>query len=278
MPVVDVVERVVRVVDEVPARDVVDEAVVVVVDAVGEGDDEVLRREHPGRPVAALFGRRRVRALRVVFDDVRDARVAGVVERVEDALFEHVVRDRPGAAGFAARHAPVGVVVAATRRARGFAVDVRRGIERFRHVDFRRGQLAGVDPVLAPQLQHVAAVVPEDPRVELRDADVGTAERDVHRRVDGRARGDARTGARGHRRVRVRDRHPRHAAELVFLPVEFFDFGFFDRFGGRRLGSRGEVLEHAPAEIRRRFTRRELPRRRFAQGARAYEWKDGERL
>ena len=35
---------------------------------------------------------------------------------------------------------------------------------------------------------------------------------------------------------------------------------------------------NAPAEIRGRFTRRELPRRRFAQGARAYEWKDGERL
>src|SRR5204862_1711743 len=93
VPVLDVVVGVVVVVDEVPARDVARVAVAVVVGAVGEGDDQVLGGEHPGRAVAARGGGRGVGALGVRGHHVGHARVAGVVHRVEDTLFEHVVGD-----------------------------------------------------------------------------------------------------------------------------------------------------------------------------------------
>ena len=57
MAVLDVVERVVVVVDEVPAGDVVGEAVVVVVAAVGEGEDQVLGGEDARRAVAERVAR-----------------------------------------------------------------------------------------------------------------------------------------------------------------------------------------------------------------------------
>ena len=56
--VLHVVERVVVVVEEVPADDVVDVAVAVVVDAVGERDQHVLRVEQVRRADAAVAARR----------------------------------------------------------------------------------------------------------------------------------------------------------------------------------------------------------------------------
>jgi hypothetical protein len=56
--VLDVVEWVVVVVEEVPADDVVLEAVPVRVVAVGEGDQHVLRVEHVRGPDAARVPRR----------------------------------------------------------------------------------------------------------------------------------------------------------------------------------------------------------------------------
>ena len=65
VPVLDVVVRVVVVVEEVPADHVVGVAVAVVVVAVGERDQDVLRVEH-GRPSrgsdACAAGRRATRA------------------------------------------------------------------------------------------------------------------------------------------------------------------------------------------------------------------------
>ena len=52
MSVLDVVEGIVVVVEEVPTRDVAGETVVVMVDAVGEGEDQILRRQEARWPVA----------------------------------------------------------------------------------------------------------------------------------------------------------------------------------------------------------------------------------
>src|SRR5437763_627831 len=58
MAVLDVVEGVVVVVQEVPAGDVVDESVADGVGPVGEGDDQVLGRQHPGRSASARWAPR----------------------------------------------------------------------------------------------------------------------------------------------------------------------------------------------------------------------------
>ncbi len=274
--VLHLVVGVVVVVDEVPAGDVVGVAVVVVVDAVGEGDDQILRREHAGRAVAAFARRRRVGAVRIAFDDVRHARVAGVVEHVEHALFEHVVGDRAAAARRASGHAAVGVVVAAARRARRRAVDVGGGVERRGEVDFRRRQLADVEHHLGAQLGHVAGVVPLDARVELADRDVRAPDADLEGRVERRAGGDARAGSRRHRRVRVDQAHPRDAAQLVLLRVVFLHVTASTGFGTRRLRGRGE-LPRQPADVARQLPRRELPARRVAGTAAAHVGERGQR-
>jgi len=270
VPVLHLVVGVVVVVDEVPAGDVVGVAVFVVVGAVGEGDDQILRREHAGRPVTTFLGRRRVGALGIAFDHVRDARVARVVEHVEDVLFERVVGDRPAASRCASRHAAVGVVIAGGRRTRGRAVDVRGGVEGRAQVDFRRRKLADVEHHLGPQLGHVAGAVPLDARVELADRDVGAPHADLKARVDRRARRYARAGGGGHRRVGVDEAHAGDAAQLVHLRVVFRHRRRFGRFARGRRGRRSE-LPAKTAKVARHFARRELPARRFAGVARAVE-------
>ncbi len=85
--VVDVVIRVVVVLEEVPPRDVVDVAVVVVVDAVGEGANDVARVDQ------------RVLVLGVLLD----TRVVGVVGHVEHAVTVGVVVLHAAAASAAVR-------------------------------------------------------------------------------------------------------------------------------------------------------------------------------
>ncbi len=215
--VMDLVVGVVVVVDKVPAGDVGGISVVVVVDAVGEGDDQVLGCHEPGGPVAAVASGRRVGALGVVLDDVGHARVAGVVEQVEDALFDHVVGDRAAATGFSSGHGAVGVVVAPGGRTRLFTVDMGGGIEGLAHVHLRGGQLAGVEQHLRAEQQHRAAVVPFDARVELGDPHVRAPEGDVEGGVNRCACGDARACPRGHRGVGVDKAHTGDTAELVHL-------------------------------------------------------------
>jgi len=246
--VLHVVERIVVVVDVVPAGDVVGIAVAVVVAAVGEGDDQVLGREHPGRAVAAFPGRRREGASRVVLDHIRHTRVAGVVEHIEHALTQHVVGDRPAAARRAAGKGAVCVEVTAGCGARGFAVDPGRRVERARHVDFRRGQLARVEQELRAQHAHSAAVVPLDARVELGDRHVGAADRDLHRGVDRAASGNAGAGCSWERGVKIDQAHAGDAAQLVRLRVVFRDRFRFQRLAGRVRG-RGRKLPTETADV-----------------------------
>ena len=143
--VLDVVERVVVVVEEVPADEVVDVAVAVVVDPVAERDQQVLRLEHPRRPDAL----RRVRL---------DPVVAGVVDQVEDAVAVQVPL-----AGVAVGTAAAAILAGLVRRREPVVARLRR--------------LAGADPRLLAEIAHRAGVVPLDPRVEDRDRHVGTAGR-----------------------------------------------------------------------------------------------------
>ena len=147
--VLDVVERIVVVVEEVPADHVVDEPVRVVVIAVAERDQDVLRVEQVGRPHAEPASLRGV---------ALHARVAGEVDHVEHAVPVRVVLRRVG-----------GAVLAA--------------FERSRAVRVRRRHLAPGDARLAAQVEHRAAVVPLDARVEDGDGDVGTAGRGCPREV-----------------------------------------------------------------------------------------------
>ena len=149
MPVVDVVVRVVVVVEEVPAGDVVDIAVAVPVGAVAEGDGDVLGREHAG-------GAGPARVAQV------DAAVAGVVLEVED----------PVAVGV------VGVLVAR-------AVDARN--QRRTAVVGHR-ELALIEPDLVAQVVDQPRVVPLHAGIEFGDGHVGPAGGHGPGRVRGGAR------------------------------------------------------------------------------------------
>src|SRR5439155_5947464 len=117
--------------------DVVDVAVVVLVLAVAEGDDQVLRGEVSGRADTAGIV------------DV-DAAVAGVVAEVEDAVAVGVVLVLVRAAVHAAHQWLGGRVV-------------------------RNRQLAAVQVDLEADVVHRSSVVPPDARVEHRDLHVGPA-------------------------------------------------------------------------------------------------------
>ena len=163
--VLDVVEWVVVVVEEVPAGDVVDIAVVVAVGPVGEGDDQVLGREHGwdfvvgirlgdipvvrirrahGGSCAARIGQNED----ALGDRRGDAAVARVVAQVEDAV-------------------AVGVVLALVGRA------VRAAYERGRGRVVRNRELVLIQVDLEPHVVHRPAVLPPDSRVEDRYLDVG---------------------------------------------------------------------------------------------------------
>jgi hypothetical protein len=89
VPVLDVVERIVVVVEEVPADDVVVEAIAIVVGPVRERDQNVLRVEQRPPVLDRTVAERR----RGV-----DAGVARVVERVEDAIPVRIPGVRVGGA------------------------------------------------------------------------------------------------------------------------------------------------------------------------------------
>ena len=105
--VLHVVVGVVVVVHEVPARDVVVEAVAVVIGSVGEGQDQVFRCEHAGGPVAERGQRARP------VEDRGHPGVAGVSEQVEHPQAEHVVGD-----GSAGGRRAAGLVVVTARAQR----------------------------------------------------------------------------------------------------------------------------------------------------------------
>ncbi len=140
--VVDVVHRVVVVLEEVPPGDVVDVAVVIRVHPVGERADEILGID---LVVAVEVGHPRVGP---VVGDVEHAVGVPVGCAVVVRVAVHVVAAEPGVVRVRA-HVAVGVL--------------------------RAGQLRAVEVVLAQQLG--AGLLPADPGVEHGDRDVGTTGR-----------------------------------------------------------------------------------------------------
>jgi hypothetical protein len=228
MPVLDIVVGIVVVVEEVPARDVVGKPVVVVVKAVGEGQDQVLGGEESRRPMAQLVAR--VAAA----DNGRDARIARVVEHVEHAVVVDVV------VAMSVVTAAGGVPV----RGAVDPADQRRG-----QVVARRRQLALVEMDLVAQIGHRAEVVPSDPRVEDIDQHVGTAGRDLPGGVQGAV------GARPRRLhgLAIDQAHPPDPAQLVGLEV---DLGG-QRVGGRSVRRGGELPVAGLAEVIGRYAGRQ---------------------
>ena len=150
VPVLDVVVGVVVVVEEVPAGDVVHEAVGVTVAAVRERDDQVLRCHHPGRPdppgIAEIH-----------------AGVARVVTHVEDSVAVAVVR---GAAVRQRQLAAIQPGLAPQVQHRPGVVPLDAGVEHGeRHVVPAGGRLpsrvdggVGVDDVASAHAEELARV------------------------------------------------------------------------------------------------------------------------
>ena len=281
--VLDVVVGVVVVVDEVPAGDVVGVAVVVVVDAVGEGDDQVLGREHPGRAVAACARRRRVRALRVGLDDVRHARVAGVVERVEDALSD---RRRRGSARCRRVSPPgmppCGVVVAAGAGVRRRAVDAGRGVERL-----ASGRLSapGSSPALSSTFLRSCSMSPasfhlmpeSSSPIETSGRPSVTSKAGLAPGVPAAMHEPVPDGNVACASTRLMPVTPHSSSCWELFCVIAWSFGrvrFFD--GG--VAGRGRELPAEAAEVGRDVPRRERPARRVAGRPVADVGEVGERL
>ena len=214
------VGRVVVVLGEVPAGDVVHVAVVVVVAPVGEGLDQVLRVE---QAVAVA---------------VAHARVARVVLHVEDAVAVLVVRPRA----------------------------------------LRPGQLTAVDEELVDQVGE--RLLPADPGVEHRDADVGTAGGDlpglVHARAAHaeqllRARVDRRLAGLARAQLPVVVEVVRELRRVVLrqegVARERARVGAGRRFRVREVGPGDERREqhHGEREGRRREELRSCTRRRHGR-------------